>query len=121
MKQMLLDMMVAMMPFMMPIVWLGYAAVAIGALLVVGGLVVPGLAQSHGWALLAGRVAAGVGLFFIACQLAGMVLGATPAINFGDSTKFEFKLVPFWQIGAAFLVAGILIGYFSSRQSVRHA
>lgn len=121
MKQMLLDMMVAMMPFMMPVVKLGYAAVAVGALLVVGGMFVPSLAQASNWALLAGRVAAGVGLFFIACQLAGMVLGATPAINFGDSTKFEFNLVPFWQIGAAFLLCGILIGYFSGRQAVRHA
>lgn len=121
MKQMLLDMMVAMMPFMMPIVWLGYASVAVGALLIVGGMVMPGLAQSRGLALLAGRVAAGVGLFFIACQIAGILLGATPAINFGDSTKFEFNLVPFWQVGAAFLVAGIIIGYFSSRQALRHA
>lgn len=121
MKQMLLDMMVAMMPFMMPIVWIGYAAVAIGALLIVAGLVMPGVAQSRGLALLAGRVAAAVGLFFIACQIAGVLLGATPAINFGDSTKFEFNLVPFWQVGAAFLVAGILIGFFASRQTLRHA
>lgn len=121
MKHMLLDMMVAMMPFMMPIVWLGYAAVAVGALLAVGGLVMPGLSQSGGWALLAGRVAAGVGLFFIACEVMGYLLGANPGINFGDSSKFEFNIWPFWMLGAGFLAAGILIGYFSSRQTLRHA
>lgn len=120
MKQMLLDMMVAMMPFMMPIVWIGYAAVAIGALALVGRMFLPAL-QNSNLALLGGRVAAAIGLFFIACQLAGMVLGATPAINFGDSKKFEFNLVPFWQIGAAFLLAGIIIGYFAGRRSTVHA
>lgn len=116
MKQMMLDVMVAMMPYMMLVVYAGYASVATGTLAAVGGMVVPGLAQS-GLALLAGRIAMLIGIFFIACQFAGMMLGATPAINFGDSTKFEFNLVPFWQIGAAFLVAGTLISYFTRRRS----
>lgn len=116
MKQMLLDMMVAMMPFMMPIIWLGYASVAIGALMVVGGLVSPSLAQSN-WGLLAGRAAAGIGLFFLACEVMGFLLGANPGINLGDSTKFEFNIKPFWYFGAGFLLSGIIIGYFTGRRT----
>lgn len=115
MKQTLLEIMVAMMPFMMPIVWIGYASVAIGALLLIGGLLAPRLTRTRPSARLAGGTAAGVGLFFVACQIAGAVLGAQPAINFGDSSRFEFNLVPFWQIGGAFIVGGLLIAYIAGR------
>jgi hypothetical protein len=33
-------------------------------------------------------------------------LGYEPSYNFGDPTKFEFVLVPFWQIGLAIAVLG---------------
>jgi hypothetical protein len=46
-----------------------------------------------------------------------MVLGAQPAINFGDSTKFEFILYPFWQIGLALLVPGLLILMVGGRRT----
>lgn len=121
MKQALLDLMVAMMPFMMPIVWLGYASVACGVLLLVAALAVPRLAHAKAGALLAGRLAAAVGIFFIACQIMGNLLGAQPAINFGDSTKFEFNLVPFWQIGGAFLASGIVIALLAMRGAARPA
>lgn len=58
-----------------------------------------------------------LGVFFLASQVARMVLGATPSINFGDSTKFQFDLKPFWEIGAALLVPGILIAPIGSRTS----
>jgi hypothetical protein len=38
-----------------------------------------------------------------------MLLGAAPAINFGDATKYEFNLKPFWMVGLAFLVPGLVI------------
>lgn len=121
MKQLMLDMMVAMMPYMMPIIWLGWVALGVGLLAwMVGAMVRPNDKPAN-LLLWCGRVAAGIGIFFIACQLAGMVLGATPAINFGDATKFEFNLVPFWQIGAGFLLAGILYGFITSRLNPQFA
>lgn len=44
-----------------------------------------------------------------------MFLGATPSINFGDSTKFEFGLKPFWEIGLGMLVPGVLIALIGGR------
>ena len=35
-------------------------------------------------------------------------LGYEPSYNFGDPAKFEFVLVPFWQIGLAVVVIGAL-------------
>jgi hypothetical protein len=118
MKQILMDMMVMMMPFMMPIVKAGYAAVAVGVLGAVAGLFVPSLSR---WGLLAARVTAGIGIFFLACEVMGFLLGANPGINLGDATKFEFNIKPFWYFGAAFLLAGIIIGYFTGRQTAQHA
>jgi hypothetical protein len=115
MKQFMLDMMVAMMPYMMPIIYVGYAALAVGVLAWMASTIVRPNEKPANVLLWSGRVAAGIGLFFIACQLAGIMLGASPAINFGDATKFEFVMVPFWQIGAGFLLAGILYGFVTSR------
>jgi TRAP-type mannitol/chloroaromatic compound transport system permease small subunit len=108
MHQFMLDMMAMMMPFMMPLVWVGVALIALGVLSVLTRLVSGGLLGNRG-AAWAGTLLIVVGLFFIACQGAGMLLGATPAINFGDSTKYEFDLKPFWMVGLAFLIPGLVI------------
>lgn len=121
MKQLMLDMMVAMMPYMMPIIWIGEAALAIGLVAWMVSTIVRPNDLPAAVLLWCGRIAAGIGVFFIACQFAGVMLGATPAINFGDTTKFEFNLVPFWQIGAAFLLAGILGGFITSRVNPHYA
>ncbi len=55
------------------------------------------------------------GAFFLASPATGMFLGATPSINFGDSTKFEFDLKPFWEIGLGMLVPGVLIALIGGR------
>jgi len=112
-KQTMLDLMVRMMPLMMPLVYLGGVLLAIGLLSLIAYLAsgnAGGLARFAGWLL------AGLGVFFLACQVAGMWLGATPSINFGDSAKFEFDLKPFWEIGLAMLVPGALIGWLAGRQ-----
>jgi len=109
----MLDLMVKMMPLMMPLVYLGGVLLAIGVLGVVFHLVTGkagGLARFAGWLL------AGLGVFFLVCQVAGVWLGATPSINFADSAKFEFDLKPFWQIGLAMLVPGVLIGWLGGRE-----
>ena len=113
MKQTMLDMMVAMMPYMMPLVYAGGVLLALGVLAT---LVRLANGSAAGMARVDGGLLVALGIFFIACQVAGMVLGAQPAINFGDPTKFEFDLYPFWQIGLAMLVPGILIYMIGGRR-----
>ncbi len=104
MKGMLMDMMSAMMPLMKPLVWLALLAFIAGVL-----LVLPKGTQWHKLSRLALWIVTGIGVFYIAAQFMGMLLGAQPSINFGDARKFEFYLVPFWMLGVAALAgAGIL-------------
>ncbi len=104
MKAFLIQVMTAMMPMMKPLVWLALAAFVLGLAL--------SLAKVEGgrsFARVAFRVLVAIGVFFVAAQVMGMWLGAEPKINFGDSSKFEFILVPFWQLGIAMLAgAGVL-------------
>lgn len=113
MKQTLLDLMVKMMPLMMPLVYVGGALLAIGVLALVVRLATGKAGRLARWA---GWLLAGLGVFFLACQAAGMWLGAAPSINFGDSAKFEFDLKPFWEIGLAMLLPGALIGWLAGRR-----
>ncbi|MDE3116778.1 MAG: transporter [Pseudomonadota bacterium] len=106
MHQMMLDLMVKMMPFMMPLVYAGGALLAIAVVALVAQIASGrggGLATACGWLLVI------LGVFFLACQAAGMFLGAAPSINFADSTKGDFDLKPFWEIGLGMLVPGIVI------------
>jgi hypothetical protein len=105
----MLDMMVAMMPYMKPLLWVGgLAAVAGFALMLAKPFVDANL--RHKGMLWAGRIAAGLGLFFLACQGMGAILGAAPNFNLGDASKFEFIMVPFWQVGAVLFVAALFVG-----------
>ena len=113
MKQTMLDLMVRMMPLMMPLVYAGAALLAIGVLATFVRLV---SGRGDGIARLSGWILVGLGLFFLACQAAGMWLGATPSINFGNTSKFEFDLKPFWQIGLAMLVPGLLVALIDGRR-----
>ena len=114
MKQFLLNMMTMMMPAMVPMVWIG-GAVAILA------IVLYALAKRLGYkpSLWLARGAMAFGIFFIVCQLAGLVLGATPSINFGDPREFEFILVAFWQIGLALLIPGWIIWSLASNNMAK--
>jgi hypothetical protein len=108
--------MVKMMPLMMPLVYVGGALLAIAVLalaLKFATCKAGRIARWTGWLL------AALGVFFLVCQVAGMWLGATPSINFGDSAKFEFDLKPFWEIGLAMLIPGTLIGWLAGRD--RHS
>lgn len=104
MKQLMIDMMAAMMPFMKMPVWVGGGLAIVGFILLLMRMLrgsAPGLGLI-GWILVA------IGAFFIICQLMGMWLGMGPTINFGDPKKFEFKTVEFWIIGIGFLVPGVI-------------
>jgi len=111
MKQFMLDMMTAMMPAMMPMVKIGGALTVLAIILFI-------FASKVGYkpALWAARGAMAFGIFFLACQFAGYMLGAGPSINFGDPRKFEFILVGFWIIGLAMLIPGWIVWSFSSNK-----
>jgi hypothetical protein len=47
-----------------------------------------------------------VGALLIAANFVMGLMGFGTSVNFGDATKFEFILVPFWQIGLAVAVIG---------------
>ena len=108
MKQMLMDMMIAMMPAMKPMVWIGAAALGLGLV----ALVLRFTMGRHGWLKTTLKWSSVLllilGAFFVIAQFMGQWLGMNPQINFGDPTKFEFKLMKFWQIGAIGLVAGLI-------------
>ncbi|MCB1515691.1 MAG: hypothetical protein KDJ18_12970 [Hyphomicrobiaceae bacterium] len=116
MRDFMINMMAAMMPFMKPLMWLGVAAAAVGLLFLIMHIIFR--SSTGGWVLLMGRVTLGFAAFFFACQVAGYFLGAAPGINFGDFSKMEFNIVPFWQIGAGFLVAALVLGFFGGRTRV---
>jgi hypothetical protein len=111
-KQTMLDLMVKMMPLMMPLVYVGGALLVIAVLALAFKLTA---GKAGRLARMAGLLLAALGVFFLVCQAAGMWLGATPSINFADSAKFEFDLKPFWEIGLAMLIPGALIGWLAGR------
>jgi len=113
MKQFMLSMMTMMMPAMVPMVWIGGAMVVLSIILYA-------LAGRMGYKLplWLSRGAMAFGLFFIIAQFMGLILGATPSINFGDPREFEFILVSFWQIGLALLIPGWIIWSLTSNNMV---
>jgi hypothetical protein len=113
MKQFMIEMMTMMMPYMKPLMWLGVVAAALGLALLFAHMLLR--SDTGGWVLLSGRVTLGFAIFFLACQIAGYFLGAAPGINFGDFSKMEFNIVPFWQIGAGFFMAALVLGFFGGR------
>ena len=46
------------------------------------------------------------GIALIAANVVMTYMGLTATFNFGDPAKFQFILVPFWQIGLAAIVIG---------------
>ena len=106
MHQMMIDLMAKMMPFMMPLIYAGGALLAIGVLAL---LVQITAGKGGGLAMLCGWLLVILGLFFLACQGMGMMLGAAPSINLANSAAGEFDLKPFWEVGLAMLVPGIVV------------
>ena len=112
MKDIMIDMMVAMMPYMKPVMWIGIVVAVIGLLLVASKIIFKMELQKG--IIWSGRIALSTAIFFLAAQVAGYFLNMPPTVNFGDSSKFEFILVSFWQIGAALLVASLIIKYLAT-------
>jgi hypothetical protein len=57
--------------------------------------------------LWAGFLLSAIGIGVIIASAVMSYMGMNPSYNLGDPAKFEFVLVPFWQIG---LVIGLLGG-----------
>lgn len=89
--------------------WLGVAVAALGIILIVSNFALKSNMQTAvTWTA---RIVLSVSIFFIAAQGIGYFLSMPPTINFGDSSKFEFILVSFWQIGVGFLIASLVIKF----------
>ena len=119
MKDFMIDLMVNMMPFMKPFLWFGVVVAAIGLLFVLA----QALLKSDNQAIIVwtARIVFTVAIFFLSAQLAGHLLSMPPTINFGDSSKFEFILVSFWQIGLAFLISGLVIKFAGKVRNIQQA
>ena len=112
MKDLMLSSMVNLMPLMMPIMWVGASVLVLSIVLLLVAAI-SGTESVRRWARWSGALAGGVGAVFVACQLAGMALGLSPQINFSDAKKFEFTLLPFWQIGLALLIPGLVLRWLA--------
>jgi hypothetical protein len=53
-----------------------------------------------------GALLCGIGAAVIAASGVMNFMGLSPSYNFGDPGKFQFVLVPLWQIGLAIAVVG---------------
>ena len=47
-----------------------------------------------------------IGAALIVGSVVSISMGLNPSFNFGDPAKFQFYLVPLWQIGCAVAVVG---------------
>ena len=64
-----------------------------------------------------GTLLCGAGVTVIAASIAMRYMGYQSSYNFGDPSKFEFVLVPFWQMGLAIGVLGAVCLLLSRRAS----
>jgi len=102
-KDLMLQMLSMMMPYMIWVFRFGALVTVIGLVLLVLNLLNGSMSDKL---QLAGKILLGVAAFYFACELAGMYLSAKPSHNFGDESKFEFIIVRFWKVGVAALVIG---------------
>jgi len=53
-----------------------------------------------------GGLLCGVGIAVTVGSVVSSSMGLSPSYNFGDPAKFQFYLVPLWQIGSIVAVVG---------------
>jgi len=113
--QQVIEQMTQLMTMIMPYMW--YIADVGIALLVLSGVAwLIWLLNGRATCLLrfSGRLLVVFGVFFLLCQVAGLLLGMKPWLNLGDINKGEFEALPFWMIGLPFLVVGMFMRIFGS-------
>jgi len=109
MKDTMIDIMVVMMPAMKPFMWFSVVISVLGFVFIISNIAFKHKNKKMiSWS---GKIVLMASGFFLAAQLAGYFLSMPPTINFGDSSKFEFILVGFWQVGLVFLVIGFILKY----------
>ncbi|VAW64804.1 hypothetical protein MNBD_GAMMA10-1816 [hydrothermal vent metagenome] len=119
MRDAMIDMMVMMMPYMKPFMWFAAVVAALGLVFIIVKIAFKKeIPKTLAWTRLIVFISAG---FFFGAQLAGYFLNMPPTVNFGDSSKFEFILVSFWQIGAAFLFAGLVLKFLGGSEQTAEA
>jgi len=109
MTQFMIDMMAMMMPYMKPIA-------LVGAGLALAGLIAGLIGRMNGTcsALSArlGKIGLLFGLFFLACEAAGRLLGMEPTLLFANDV-YDRALYrnqwPFWTIGLALTAFGFVV------------
>ena len=106
MAQFMIDMMVMMMPYMKPTAYAGIAAATLGVVLAASQAL---MGAGGGLAQLAAKIAITIGLFFVACETAGRLIGMEPTLLF-SSDPFDREMFrnqwPFWSLGCALVVTG---------------
>ena len=109
--ELMTQIMTKMMPYMWYVADVGIAALILGA---IGWLNWLFTGRSTGLLRSCGRVLIVLGVFFVACQIAGLLLGMKPWLNLGDISKGEFDALPFWMIGLPFFVVGFFFRIFGA-------
>jgi hypothetical protein len=103
----MIDIMVMMMPLMKPFMWFSVIVFALGAVFIAMDLLFnKNNKEPLTWVI---RIVFIASVFFIGAQVMGHFLNMPPTINFGDSSKFEFILVSFWQVGLVFLIGASIL------------
>ena len=105
------QLMTMIMPYMWDVAYVGLTFLALGALAWLIWL----FNGRCTWLLrLSGRILVVLGIFFVACQFAGFLLGMKAFLNLADPNKYEFAPLPFWMIGLPFIVTGFFMRIFGS-------
>jgi hypothetical protein len=103
--------MAKMMPYMWYVADVGLTFLALGALAWLIWL----LNGRCTWLLrLSGRILVVLGIFFVASQIVGFLLGMNAFLNLADPNKYEFAPLPFWMIGLPFIVTGVIMRIFGA-------
>ena len=109
MAQIMIDLMVAIMPYMKPVAYLGMVAAGLSFVLAISQILIGAGGRR---AKLTARLAIAVGLFFIACEVAGRFLGMEPTLLFSDD-PFNREMFrnqwPFWTLGGTLVLSGMAL------------
>ena len=116
MKDLIITAMSAAMPYMTWLLWIA-AAFAILALVGFAVRLLDPVSPLAALGRLASWVVVCIGIIFIVSQGVGALLGMSPQINFEFLTGQKFDLRPFWQVGAALAVLGVVLRLIGGRRT----
>ncbi len=107
MREMMLEMMQKMGPYMSPMFWTGVAFLGIGGVFLLARFLNANTGKAVSWS---SSIAIIVGLFFVVAHFMGTYLGMdTPFIAFGDVATFDIIKGPFWVLGAGLFVSAVVL------------